>query len=116
MIKYKLGDKVEQANDYYYFEQAISMKELLETLTIGDNIITYRNHSTRIIKKSKFKGYSACDQMGKPNYDCCKICKGYLKVPHSRICPGYTKSLQSSILKIEKVKYIKLLEDSMFKI
>ena len=116
MIKYKLGDKVKQQTNGNYFKQTISMKKLVETLSIGDNIITYRSNPNRIIEEKKFEGYSTCIQMGKDNYDCCVICKGYLKVPHNKVCPGYTESLQSSILKIEKVKYIKPLEDSMFKI
>lgn len=118
MQTFKEGDYVSQINsEGDYYKQSVHMKKLMETICIDDEILTYRNNVKRVIRKFTFTGFSNCSQIGYKNYECCKICKGYLNVKNSRkICPGRIISLNSSILKIIKNENIPFLDDKLFKI
>jgi len=117
MRTYKIGNEIPQNGDDDYYKQTIHLKKLLETLQVNDYIVTFRSHTNRILSKFKFIGYEKCNQMGKEyDYKCCLICKGYLQIADAKICPGYTHSLQSAILRIEKNADIQFLDSKLFEL
>lgn len=117
---YKEGDTVEKwEKEKEYFKQCIMMKKLHDDLEPGDEVLTYRDNLSKVIRRLTFIEFGPCQfQNSRSHNVCCRCCKGYLLFsgtnPH--MCSGYTENGLSCILKVIKNRAIPLLKKEMFEL
>lgn len=117
---YKEGDYVEKwEKEKEYFKQCVMIEKLHDDLEPGDEILTYRDNHSKVIRRLTFIGFDPCQFQNMMSHNiCCRYCKGYLQfnITHPRMCSGYTQDGLSCVLKIIKNRIIPLLKKEMFEL